>query len=134
MLGDIQHSRRGAIRRRRYIWTFSLFLISFIVVLWFRGVDSSAVRGGTTNSVKNWWRVYIKDDADLKVDELKALLYMLTTSDQILPEHLDTSQPTDLTILSYGQTWNPREWHQRSVLVDRFNPLIVFSKVSLPLL
>jgi len=68
-----------------------------------------------------------------RVNDFKALLYMLTESDDELPEDFDVdATPLDLRILASGQRWTMTEWNQRVQMTDRLNPLIVFSKTYCP--
>jgi len=68
-----------------------------------------------------------------QVDDFKALLYMLTETDDELPEDFDVdSTPLDLRALSSGERWTMSEWNTRVQMTDRLNPLIVFSKTYCP--
>ncbi len=132
MARDKSTARLTSQQRRRSFWSILIFLLTFLFVIRYRASGFSFGNRSPAKTVDSWWRVHLKEGTDLtKVDELKALIYMLTTSDHILPEELDASEPLDLSLLVDGASLNPSEWHQRLVLVDRFNPLVVFSKVSL---
>lgn len=113
-------------RRRRLIWSLIFFVTSFCFVVYLQLGDQ-----GVTYFLSNWNSKSFPKPLE-PIDELKALLYMVTSSEQLLPEDYDVkATPLDLSVITDGEILSKSEWVKRFDAMERFNPLIVFSKVSL---
>jgi hypothetical protein len=115
-------------KRRRWMWSLILFATSCLFMIYLR-LESVSTQ-------LNQWKLPLRPQRPqiiTQVDDFKALLYMLTETDDELPEDFDVkATPLDLRIFASGARWTTMEWNKRVQTTDRFNPLIVFSKVSEP--
>jgi len=128
---DIIIGRRSTpYRRRKLYWSLILFITSFCFILYIR--TDYNITSSFHSRVLPWSRTRPSGQSET-VDELSAILYMLTSSDDILPDSYDVQPgPLDLTVLAGGDVLSVGDWNQRIEVMDQFNPLIVFSKTYCP--
>jgi len=116
-------------KRHRLIWSLFLSAAALLFFIYLR-LDV------LSNNFDNWdlpLRRPQPPSAPEKLNDFKALLYMISNSDIELPEDFNvTATPLHLKTLSGGENWSTSEWNKRIRLMDKLNPLIVFSKTYCP--
>ena len=65
------------------------------------------------------------------IKELDGFLYMVSHTDNVLPEDLDVREPISPTVWAPGLPSNSKHWRNRMASLAR-TPVIVFSKTYCP--
>ncbi|KZS98174.1 thioredoxin-like protein [Sistotremastrum niveocremeum HHB9708] len=113
----------GILRNRRRL--FIGFLALCVVFIF-----ANRMRGGSLNAMPR----YLKDvGTGPKVSELDALLYMVTKTEDVLPEDFDTgSKRLDMRVFASGRDLSKKGWKKRVTEMRRTKPMVVFSKSYCP--
>jgi hypothetical protein len=119
----------SAYRRRRIVWSTILigtfFLGSF---LYFTREDEN--ESILSHGSLPWNRFSKGRMIGSKINNFKAMLYMVTNTDNVIPKDFDTdATPLDLSTFSSNSSWSATTWEAKFKAMDENTPLVIFSKV-----